>query len=355
MSKVALITDIHFSVRGGSQHFLDRYKLFFDNVFFPALVDQNIKTILILGDTWEDRKNMFINAIFQSKEMFFDKAKELGIEIISILGNHDVFYRNTNELNSMNLFKEIYDNIRIVEEFEEITIGNYKLGLMSWINKENYDRQLVNLKNTAASILLGHFEISQFEMTKGVFCEEGMKQELFNDFDQVYSGHFHIKNTDGKIKYLGNPFQTNWDDYDAERGFHIFNGNDGSLAFIENTYRNYENIHYTDSTNIKDFDYEKYRNLIVKITVHRINELKQKPYIQFCEKLKEYTYDQHVLELGELFTEDDLKEKSIDIVSTKQVIAEHISEMELADNIKNKVLRRFIELQKSSENESDKT
>ena len=137
MSKIALITDIHFCVRNSSLYFMKRQRLFFENIFFPYLEKHGIKTILCLGDTFEDRKQINILGLHNSREMFFDVAKAKNIKIISILGNHCVYFKNTNEITSMSIIENEYDNVHLIDGYEEFTFGNKTFGMMSWINNEN--------------------------------------------------------------------------------------------------------------------------------------------------------------------------------------------------------------------------
>jgi metallophosphoesterase superfamily enzyme len=127
--KTAIITDIHFCIRNGSPYYAERYRLFFENIFFPYIDKHNIKTILCLGDTFEDRKNLNILGLKAACEMFFDEALKRDIKIISILGNHDVFFRNTNETNSMDIIESSYKNVYIVNEYEEFKFGNKIFGM----------------------------------------------------------------------------------------------------------------------------------------------------------------------------------------------------------------------------------
>ena len=249
--KIAVITDIHFGVRASSPYFTERYRLFFENIFFPVLEKENITTVLCLGDTWEDRKQLNISAIKASQEMFFNPLKDKNIQMYSILGNHDIFYRNSTETNAMDIFELAYPNIQVISEFRVITLGGVKFGMCSWIHNDNRERQLENIKNSDYDVLCGHFEIQGFEMTKGNYNDHGLEQETFKTKIPVWSGHFHIKSKQANIHYLGNPFQTNWGDVGMERGFHIFDTYSRELTFIHNPYDNYIIVPYSDNMDIE--------------------------------------------------------------------------------------------------------
>lgn len=340
--KIALITDIHFCIRNGSLYFAERYRLFFENIFFPYIDKHNIKTILCLGDTFEDRKNLNILGLKAAREMFFDEALKRDVKIISILGNHDVFFRNTNETNSMDIIESSYENVYIVKEYEEFKFGNKIFGLMSWINAENLERNLERIKSTSkADILLMHAEITGFEMTKGNVADKGLSQELFKKYLHVLSGHFHIKNKIGNIYYIGNPFQTNWDDFDSDRGFHIYDPDSDIFTFIKNTYNNYNVLIYTNDVDVNTFDYSVYEGQIVKILVNKVSELDQSKYFKFLDNLGEVAHQYNIVEVGK---EEIDAPDIIDFKSNTEVINEYVDELNLEDDMKKKILDIMIDL-----------
>jgi DNA repair exonuclease SbcCD nuclease subunit len=103
--KVAIITDQHFGARNDSIAFLDFFQKFYDNTFFTTLDEQGIDTVLILGDTFDRRKYVNFYALQRAKEMFFDKLSARGISVHMLAGNHDTYYKNTNDVNSPDSLK----------------------------------------------------------------------------------------------------------------------------------------------------------------------------------------------------------------------------------------------------------
>lgn len=334
--KTILITDIHFGVRSSSPYFVERYRLFFKNIFFKYIDDHNIKQVLILGDTWEDRKTINVFSLKAAREMFFDELLKRDIEVIAILGNHDVFYRNTNDTNSMNIIETSYKNIHLVNDYEEFKIGEKIFGLMSWVNNDNLEQNLKIIKKTSkANYLLGHYEIANFELTKGVICEKGFTHDIFERFDRVLSGHFHIKNTIGNITYIGNPFQTNWDDYASDRGFTVYDHDNDDFTFIKNTYENYDVIIYTDDTDIESFDYELYQGKHIKILVTLISDLNQVRYNKFIKNLERYVYAHLLVEAGK---EEVISTGIVESKTTTSMINEYVNGLSVDDDQKSSLL-----------------
>ena len=111
MSKIAIVTDIHFGARNDNQRVADFQEKFFSEVFFPYIDKHNITIVADLGDTFDRRKFVNFYSLDRAKKMFFTPLKERGIELHVLVGNHDSFYKNTIELNSINLLAEHYHNI----------------------------------------------------------------------------------------------------------------------------------------------------------------------------------------------------------------------------------------------------
>lgn len=319
--KFAVITDIHFAVRDSSEFFIEKYRLFFGNIFFPKLKEQDIKLIICLGDTFEDRRKINVNGLQAAREMFFDIAFENDIKIITILGNHDVYYKNTNNINSIDILCDAYPNITLVDQ-GILNFGNFRLGLCSWINKENYNEKIEFINNVQCDYIGLHAELTGYEMTKGNFCEHGMSPSLFDRFDQTWSGHFHIKNTDGKIKYLGNPFQTNKGDYGYDRGFHIFDTDTRELEFIKNTYTVYDHINYIEDS---DYNFNNYKNKIVFVNISSFLKVDQVKLNTFIDTLNDYSHSSEIIERENVLATYTAEELKDEYKTTIETITEYIT------------------------------
>lgn len=340
--KIAVITDIHFGVRASSPYFIERYRLFFENIFFPMLEKENIKTVLCLGDTWEDRKQLNISAIKASQEMFFNPLKDKNIQMYSILGNHDVFYRNSNETNAMDIFGLAYPNIQVISEFDVITLGGVKFGMCSWVHNENLERQLENIKNSDYDILCGHFEIQGFEMTKGNYNEHGFEQETFKTKIPVWSGHFHIKSKQGNIHYLGNPFQTNWGDVGMERGFHIFDTDSRELTFVNNPYDNYIIVPYSDDMDIEPLKGKNVRVIKGNATIDTVKFSKNISSIELvANSVAVFESNNSSVSVESKDVESEISE----IKSTKELIDDYIKSVtDIDDNKRQSVHTSIFDL-----------
>lgn len=222
-----------------------------------------------LGDTFDRRKFVNFLTLNNAKEYYFDNLKNRSIHLDLIVGNHCTFYKNTNKINSPRLLLGEYENISIIEGPIEVSYDGLDVLLVPWICPENYAETMAKLKDSPCEVLFGHLEVDGFEMYRGQPNVGGVNPNLFNRFDQVFSGHFHHRSTKGNITYLGNPYELNWADYDDPRGFHIYDTDTRKLTFIENPYKMFHKIFYDDKT---DTDYigmpvSKYNEKYVKVVV----------------------------------------------------------------------------------------
>ena len=244
--KVAIITDQHFGARNDSIAFLDFFEKFYDNTFFPSIDAAGITTVLILGDTFDRRKYVNFYALDRAKKMFFDKLAERNITVHMLAGNHDTYFKNTNEVNSPDLLLKEYDNIHVIDHPTTIEVDGTKICMMPWICPENYQASLDEMKNTNAELCMGHFEIAGFAMYRGMESHEGLSKETFEKFDMVFSGHYHHRSDDGHIYYLGNPYELTWQDFNDPRGFHLYDLATRELEFVRNPYTMFARIEYND-------------------------------------------------------------------------------------------------------------
>ena len=98
--QIALITDQHFGGKQDSQSFCDYIERFYTNQFFPHLKENNISTVIDLGDTFDRRKYVNFQTLHRVKQFYFDVLMENNIQLHSIVGNHSTYFRNTNSVNS---------------------------------------------------------------------------------------------------------------------------------------------------------------------------------------------------------------------------------------------------------------
>lgn len=340
--KICILGDTHFGMRGDSTIFHNYYDKFYNDVFFPYLEKNNIKQIYQLGDLFDSRKFINFNTLHLCRQYFFNKIKNFGIKLHTILGNHDIYFKNTLEVNSSEILLKEYDNICVYDKPTNINIDGLSIDIVPWICKENQESVFEFLEKSRSEIVFGHFEIAGFSMYRGSISHEGIDKKVLRRYDVVLSGHFHHKSSDGHITYVGTPGEITWSDYNDPRGFHIFDTETRELTFIENPFKIFHKLEYDDSMQSfetwKSFDYSKYKNVYLKIHVKN----KKNPYLfdTVLDKiLKENPIDVSVVEN---FEEIQLPEEDVDqSEDTVTILSKYIDQLTLnVDSDKMKLLMR---------------
>ena len=289
--KIAIITDQHFGARKNSKLFHDYFLKFYNNIFFPTLEKEGITTVIDMGDTFDIRKSIDFGALTWAKDNYFDRLESMGITLHSIVGNHTAYYKNTNDVNAVDLLLREYDNITTYSETTSIEVGGCNILLVPWINKENEDKSFRAINMSRASVCMGHLELNGFRATPGHMMEHGMEWSIFKKFDKTYSGHYHCRSNQENIYYLGNPYEMFWNDVnDENRGFHIFDTETLEHTPVNNPYRLHKIIFYNDQ-DYQLFDARELEDKIVKVVVR--NKSDGKKFEKFIDKL----YSANVAEL----------------------------------------------------------
>ena len=283
--KIAIINDTHFGARGDSQIFFDYFMRFFDDVFFPYLEEHNIDTIIHAGDLMDRRKFINFNILNQVRTRFMDKLKSKNIKMHCILGNHDVYYRNTNEINSI---RELFSNdLTLYEKPEVVNFDGLDIALLPWVNKTNKDQCVEFIKTASAPILIGHLELNGYQVMRGVDFH-GMDKDPFDRYEKVLSGHFHCRQEKENVYYMGTQYQITFSDLHEKKGFHVLDTESRDIEFIENPHMMFYCLTYNDSSGPLDLDslnFSNMKNAFVKIYI----EHKKHPYSfdRYMDKLYE--------------------------------------------------------------------
>lgn len=343
--KVAVLGDTHFGARNDNQAFHDYFEKFYRDVFFPYLKENNISRIIQLGDLFDRRKYVNFYTLKRSKDYFFDKLVEHDMFMYMFVGNHDTYFKNTNEVNSPELllqdeyqrYMEIHSDPADVELQDGTAIA-----MLPWVCSGNYEQSMKFINNTKAEILFGHLELAGFEMHRGAINDHGMETKPFDKFDMVMSGHYHHKSSRGNIHYLGTPYEMTWSDYDDPKGFHIFDTETRELEFVRNPYTMFQKWFYNDAAANPlegSIDFTMASGAIVKVVVkNKTNPYWFDMYIAALEKagaLDIQVVEDHLnLQLED---DDDIIDEAEDTLTILKNYANSIS-----TNVENADLNKFL-------------
>jgi len=315
--KIAIITDTHFGARNDNMNFNEYFYQFYEGQFFPFLQQHNIKTVIHLGDVLDRRKFVSYRIAKDFRERFILPFNHLQIQLHMLVGNHDIFFKNTNDVNSLQeLLGNRFNNIHLYAEAQEVTFDGLPILFMPWINNQNYIYSMGMIDETKADICMGHLDINGFAMNKGqILAENGYDKSTFRRFDTVMSGHFHHKSDDGQIFYLGTPYELYWNDYNDPKGFHVFDTETRELTRIENKLTIFDKIWYDDTeNNYENVDVRKYEKKYVKLIVVNKKDLYQ--FDRFVDNLLKA--DTHEVKIIEDFSDLDASTVSDDIVENSE-------------------------------------
>ena len=322
--KVAIITDQHFGARKNSKLFHDYFLKFYNDIFFPTLEKEGIDTIVDMGDTFDNRHGVNFASLSWAKNNYYDRLRDMGCTVHTIVGNHTAYYKNTNKINSIDLLLREYDNVPVYSEATEIKLGDLGVLLVPWINSENEEQTFKAMETSSSSVLMGHLELNGFKATRGYIQEDGIPLDAFEKFKKVYSGHYHTRSNYNEIYYLGNPYEMFWNDVNDDRGFHIFDTETLEHTPVNNPHSLFHIIYYEDIP-YQTFDARGYENKIVKVIVRKKSD--KISFEKFIDKL----YSANVAELKlvenfQLIESEDLEVEESE--ATLSILDRYIQESE---------------------------
>lgn len=270
--KVCCFSDTHFGYKKNSKLFHDYFKHFYDNVFFPTLDKQGIDTVIHMGDVFDSRQGIDFSALSWSKNNIFDPLNQRNIDVHLIVGNHDSYYKNTNQINSLDLLLREYKNIKVYSEPTETQLDKLGVLMVPWINSENEEQTMSMISQTKCPVVMGHLELNGFVPHKGHVMDEGRDSSPFNRFQKVFSGHYHTRSDNGKIFYIGNPYEMIFSDMNDDRGFIIFDTETLEHEYLNNPYKMHYSIYYEDNPH-SELNPDLYENKILKVIVRKKNNI----------------------------------------------------------------------------------
>lgn len=347
--KLCILGDTHFGARGDSLDFHNYFKKFYDDIFFPYLIENKINVVVQMGDLFDRRKFINFNSLYLSRKYFFNKLKENNINLYTLVGNHDVAFKNTLEVNSPSLLLNEYNNVFLIEDFHTENFDGVNIDIVPWLCSDNEEKIFEKIKNSKSQICFGHFEIDGFEMDRGNVHQGGLDRKTLSKYDIVLSGHFHHKSSSDNVTYVGTPYEMTWSDYNDPKGFHIFDTDTRELEFVKNTYSIFHKIMYDDTNHDfeywKAYDFSKYKDAYIKLVV--LN--KQNPFL--FEHVLDNLYKIGVSDLSivEDFT-DNLIGDDQDIIDqaedTMTILSKYIDNLELdveSDKLKTVMRELYVE------------
>ena len=347
--RIAILNDTHCGVKNGSDVFLNSAEEFYSKVFFPYLEENNIYSIIHLGDYFEHRKFINFKALNHNKKVFLDVLRDKGIHMNIIPGNHDIYYKNTNRLNSLTECLTEYDDcVNVYHNPTDLHLQNVDMtvGLVPWICPDNEQACIEFIKNTKSQILFGHFELDGFKyMANTNIKSHGMDKSIFKRFEAVYSGHYHTKSSQENITYLGTQFELSWSDAGDPKSFHVFDTETREIEAVRNPHTLYNKFIWDDDP-IKLRE-DMVKGKYIKIIVTSKKNLYE--FDKFLEKVYNFNpFEVKVLETFQEYSGDSIEDSKVSTVDTATLLNSYVDATETDldnDKLKKMLQELYVEAQ----------
>jgi len=211
--KAAVFTDIHFGLKGNSKVHNDDCERFID-WYIERAKEHGCETGIFCGD-WHHNRNSLNLTTMDATIRCLEKLGQAFENFYMFVGNHDLYYKDKRDVSSTEFARHI-PGITVVENFTEIE----DVALVPWLVGDEWQK----IQKCKAKYMFGHFELPHFYMNAMVQMPDhgDLKAEHFVNQEYVFSGHFHKRQRQGKIHYLGNAFPHNYADaWDDKRGMMV--------------------------------------------------------------------------------------------------------------------------------------
>lgn len=344
MSKIAILGDTHFGVRNDSKLFLAFFEKYVQNILIPDLRTNNVSNLFQLGDLFDRRKFINFNTLSEAKRFFFESLRDNGITLHTLVGNHDIYWRESLAVNSSSLVLGEYDNVIVYQEPTTVEIEGTKIDIIPWICKENQEEVLQFVKKSKSDLCFGHFEFSGFYMYRGMEAHGGDDVTPYAKYELICSGHYHTKSTRDNIVYVGTPYEMTWQDYNDPRGHHLFDLEERTLTFIQNPYTIFYRLEYDDTKELVDLASLDLKDCYVKLVVVNKTDL---------YKFDSYVNSLYAKNCADIKIHEDLSDYSdgeidetIDLEDTVNILSNYIDSLDSdidKEKVKNFLKSLYIE------------
>ena len=345
--RVWFITDTHLGVRNNSNEWIDSIREYFFDWFFP-LVRENYQpgdVLFHLGDFFDSRQSINLKVL----NLGIDVAEEMSAifkdGVYIIVGNHDIWGKTNNEVNSLKSIKWI-PGVNIIEEPQSISILDKSFLLMPW--RKDHEAESEFLESASShDVLCCHADIRGLKFNKFTRVETGASVDEFEKFRRVYSGHIHYAQKAGNINMLGSPYEITRSDMDNKKGITLLNVSDLKETFFENDFSpKFKRFYFSDILESTQEDLEPlFRNNFVDIMIDPVMSLKAPlniltDILQSQRTLKFHPYDPNQA--------NSLSQQIIDIEGRQfnvlDFIKEYIENLEHDRDTKDKMYQSLVKL-----------
>lgn len=274
--RVWFITDTHLGVRNNSNEWIEQTREYFFNWFFPLVSDNYLPgdVLIHLGDYFDSRQSLNLKVLDLGIEIAEKLSQTFPDGTYIIVGNHDIWGKTTNNVNSLKTLKWI-PGINVYEEPETVILGSSKFLFMPWRKDHESESETLN-QSEPHDYLCCHSDIRGLKFNRYTTVEDGLELESFSKFKRVYSGHIHYSQNSGNIRMLGSPYELTRSDMDNQKSITLLNLSDGTENIFVNDYSpKFKKFYFSDILDSTPDDLEPlFRNNFVDILIDPMMAIK---------------------------------------------------------------------------------
>jgi predicted MPP superfamily phosphohydrolase len=255
--RVFMMTDTHFGIYlNNLDKWLNMMESTFYNWVIPYLRENALPgDILIhLGDLFDNRTSIPIIVLNKVEKILNEISKILPVHIM--VGNHDLWNKGSNEVNSVRLYGYLNKNIKVYENTTTLEIGDSKLVLMPWVEKRL--DMIREIKENPGDYLFCHSDLNGCRMHLNSVAHRNpdkIEVEQFKGYKDVFSGHIHITQQNKNFRFIGSLYQMDRNDVGDQKGMTILDLETGDTEFVPNTYSPiFKKVRVTDEQSIDSLD-----------------------------------------------------------------------------------------------------
>jgi DNA repair exonuclease SbcCD nuclease subunit len=337
--RVWLITDTHFGVRSNSREWMDIIEQFFTQQLIPLLKKEGRPGDVLVhcGDTFDSRQS--INLYVMNKALGIMEQLVDIMPVYTIVGNHDIFMKYSNDINSMKIFKHL-QNFTVFEKPQMVKAGKKKLFFLPWVEEHDELAAIIKDPKNSADVMFCHADVKGISFNKYVKIEDGTDIESFSGYGRVYSGHIHYAQKHKNLRMLGTPYELTRSDsgnpkaiwrLDLETDEEMCWENTVSPKFLK--YR----LEWILEKSVEELQ-ELFKNNFVDILVTPQWSIKF-PFASFVEKFNGYRRINHVIVSDDesSLTENEETGEVTQDISLLTMIENYVDSLPYTDQIKEKL------------------
>ncbi len=346
--RVWFITDTHLGVRNNSNEWIDQMREYFNDWFFP-LVKKHYRpgdVLIHLGDFFDSRQSINLKVLNLGVSVAEEFSNIFESGVYFIVGNHDIWGKTTNEVNSLKSIKWI-PGISILENPVSLTLNDKRFFMMPW-RKDHEEEEMTLEKALPHDVLCCHTDIRGLKFNRYVNIESGANQDKFNKFGRVYSGHIHYAQKVGNINMLGSPYELTRSDMDNTKSITLLDLETmKEKVYINDFSPRFKKLYFSDILNMCQEELEPlFRNNFIDVMIDPVMSLKAPlniltDTINTQRSLKFHPYDPNQTSLSQQMIESEGKQFNV-----VDFIKDYVDAMDCEEETKNKIVKSLTSLHK---------